>query len=444
MSKEGNEQSDAVPERARASVWRILTCVPVLTLVLLVSIDALLRLCNPVDALGFNSVDLWHLPTRINLCRRTDPDAALLGSSLLMVLGQGEKGKHYTSGNFPPYLQDCLSKATGQNTTCVNLCSGLQMPAEGYMIAESIADQPAHPSVIICGLALRDFIDGDFTREWTLTSFQSVAPFVPINREVLSLMGNDNEAAERSNDFFREMNNPAVQELIVCHYWFLYRDRTGLKSVLSAFAKDWLEYLPLDQSFVRLGPDHQFRPQRFGYLWETWVPRRAEKFTEAIYQTHPEDVYRFEFARQASIYARGSEMTRTVQIRYMDGLIALCRARGIKLIIINMPLGPAVSAIVPAGLNGAYREYMRAVAEQYGLVYLDLFADPDFKADAFKDGVHLNFKGCHLLVDRLVSNLKDKHPDVLAALCRHAASRQRDPELKARQEGPYTVEHLYD
>src|SRR5262249_26333508 len=147
----------------------------------------------------------------------------------------------------------------------------------------------------------------DFAREWTLTSFQSVAPFVPINRAVLGLMGND--GAPGSNGLFRQINKPAVRELILCHYWFLYRIRTGLESMLSAFAKDWLENLPLDQSFVRLGLDHQFRPQRVGYLWETWVPRKVEKFTEAMYQTHPELVRRFEFARQASIYPRGSEET---------------------------------------------------------------------------------------------------------------------------------------
>jgi len=444
VSKEVIEESDAGAARVRLSPWRILTSVPLMTFALLIAIDVTLRFCNPVDALGFNSVDLWNLPSRIKLCNRTDPDAALLGSSLLMVMGQGEKGKHYTSGNFPPYLQECLSKATAKNITCVNLCSGLQMPAEGYLIAQAIAAQPDCPGVMISGLALRDFIDGDFIREWTLTSFQSVAPFVPINRDVIRLLGNDTEEATAKDDLLQQLSAPAVRELIVCHYWFLYRDRTGFKAMLSAFAKDGLEFLPLDQSFIRLGPDHMFHPQPFGYLWETWVPRKVEKFTEAMYQTHPDRVLRFEFARQAYIYSHGSEETRTVQLRYMDGLVAMCKAKGIKLVVVNMPLGPQVSALVPTGLNDAYRGYMRAVAEESNIAYLDLFQDPEFTEDAFKDGVHLNFKGCRLLADRLTADLKEKHPDVLEALAKHAAARDSNPEVKARQEGPYTLEHLYD
>jgi hypothetical protein len=394
-----------------------------MTLFLLISIDLLLRLGNPVDALGFNSVDLWNLPPRIELCKRTNPDVALIGSSLFLVLSQVERERHYSSGDCPPYLQEQLRQATGRNITCVNLCSGLQMPAEAYFIAQAITDQKDYPRVIFWGLTLRDFIDGDFTREWTLTSFQSVAPFVPMQPDILNLMTSDS----------------ARRELVLCHFWFLYRNRTDFKSMFSAFVKDLLENFPLDQSFIRLGTDHQLRPQRYGFLWETWVPRKVEKFTESMYRAHPGLVKQFEVRRQAGIYARGSQETRAVQARYLEGLITLCKARGIKLVLVNMPLSRELYQYLPRGLNDVYRDYLLAVSQEHGLAFIDLFDDARFGNELFKDAVHLSFAGSQALVDHLVEDLKDKHPDVLAAMAEHAAARTRDPLRQARDEAPYTL-----
>lgn len=402
---------------------RVATSVPVITFFFLVVIDLSLRLGNPVDALGFNSVDLWNLPPRIELCKRTSPDVALLGSSLFLVVSQIEKERHYSSGDFPPYLQEQLRKATGRNITCINLCSGLQMPAEAYLIAQAITDSKDHPRVIFWGLTLRDFIDGDFTREWTLTSFQSVAPFVPLKPDILNLMSSDS----------------ARREFVLCHFWFLYRNRTDFKSMFAAIVKNVLENFPLDQSFVRLGPDHQLRPQRYGYLWETWVPRKVEKFTEAMYRAHPDLVKQFEVRRQAGIYARGSQETRAVQARYLDGMIALCKNRGVKLVLVNMPLSRELNQYLPRGLNDVYRDYLLAVSQEHGLAFIDLFDDARFASELFKDGVHLSYAGSRVLVHRLVEDLETKHPLVLAAMAEHAAARARDPWLKARNEAPYTL-----
>ncbi len=443
MTSESTPPSDTGSPLERISVLRALTSVPVLTLALLITTDVLLRFGDPVDALGFKSVDLWNLPSRIELCKRTNPDLALLGSSLILVLSQANKIRHYSSGNFPPYLQERLREVTGKDVTCVNLCSGLQMPAEAYLIAEAITDQPDYPRVLLCGLTLRDFIDRDFVRESNLTAFQSVAPYVPLNSRVFrQLEGSSGSGATAGAQ--PKAEDAALRELILCHFWYLYRDRTGFKSMFSAIIKDWLENFPLDQSFVRLGPDHLFRPQRYGFLPETWVPRKVEKFTEAMYQAHPELVKTFELSRQAAIYSAGSEETRAVQIRYLEALVSLCKAKGIKTVIVNLPLSPELLPLIPTGLNDACRGYLRALESEKGIAYIDLFADPQFNESLFKDGVHLNYTGSCLLADRIVADLKQSHPDVLEALSQHAAARAQNAQLKAKHEAPYTLEHLYD
>ena len=236
--------------------------VPVLTLLMLVAVDIVLRQVNVVDALGFRSVDLWSLPDRLKLSEKTNPDVALIGSSLLLVMNQDGKGTHFFSGIYPPYLQEQLRKATGRRVTCISLCSGLQMVSESYLVAEAMAKSDNHPKVIIYGLALRDFIHDQFAREWSTDSFASIAPYVPINFSTISHMSSPH----------------ALGELLLDHYWFLYRDRTDFKNLFSGVTKDLLEGLGLDIPFARLGRyNHQWTPQRDGFLYENWVPKNQEK-----------------------------------------------------------------------------------------------------------------------------------------------------------------------
>jgi hypothetical protein len=60
----------------------------------------------------------------------------LIGSSLLLVLNQDETGSHFYSGWHPPYFEKLLSDATGKKISCINLCSGLQMVYEAYLITK--------------------------------------------------------------------------------------------------------------------------------------------------------------------------------------------------------------------------------------------------------------------------------------------------------------------
>lgn len=395
--------------------------VPALTVIMLVVIELLLRLGNPADAMGFHSVDVWNLPPRIELCRQAQPDLALIGSSLLLVLNQDKRGTHFYSGVYPPYLQSLLRKATGETVTCINMCSGLQMVSEAYFITRAITDQRDYPPVIVYGISLRDFVHDQFALEWRCDSFASVAPFVPVSSDVIGIMTGD----------------LARKEFILDHFWYLYRDRADFRTIFLGITKDFLEVLPLDQPFYRLGQDHAWRPQITGFLWETWVPRHQEKFTEAIFRTHPEFLKRFYTKMQEGIYMQGSQTTRAVQARYLEGLAALCRAKQVRLVIVNMPLGPESTKLVPPGLNNAFRDYLRGLSQQYGIAFLDLFEDPEFGSDSFKDTVHLNYHGAVKLAERLTSELKTKYPDVLSTIASHAESRALKPGSRLQREEPF-------
>lgn len=404
IDENGASRSSAQADR----IWRAATAVPVLTVFLLIVLDLVLRQGNFIDAMGFHTVDVWGLPARLELCKKTAPDVALVGSSLLLVLNQDEQGRHFYSGVYPPHFQELLSRSTRQPVTCINLCTGLQMPSETYLIAEAVMGQSNHPPVMILGIALRDFIHDQYALEWSCDSFASIAPYVPLSLNVLSQMS----------------SATAVRELVLCHIWYLYRDRIDFKSVLSAWTKNFLELLPLDMPYPRLGFDHTWRPQRRGFLHETWVPRQQEKFTEEIYRTRPQFLKRFFRNMQAGIYRQGSESTMRLQTHYLEALIRTCQERDVQLVVVNMPLSPEFQRLVPPGLYDTFGRFLRYFASFPNVAVIDFYNQPEFGDDAFKDGVHLNYGGARRFAEKLAQKLAAEYPAVVQAVAVHAQARQ--------------------
>lgn len=378
----------------------LLTSVPAFTLLFLLLIDAWLRQGNPADAWGYRSVDEWNLPSRIELTLKEHPDVALIGSSLLLVLNQDEHGKKFYSGSVPILLQNELRKKLGKPVNCVNLCTGLQVVSEAYLITEAITQQPRYPKVLIFGVALRDFIHDQYAAEWRCDSFNSVAPYVPMTFDVMRNIS----------------NRTALQELILNHFWYLYRNRTDFGNVLAANTKDLLEHLPLDKSFARLGADHLYHYQRRGFLFERWVPRQQEAFTEGVYKSHPEFLKQYFGMMQAGIYMGGNERTMAIQTHYLERLIALCKQKGITLVLVDMPLSPEMAALVPPDLYDAFRKFLGGISHDRGVALIDFFDDPAFDSPDFKDGVHLNYEGAQKLSTMLVTSLQNRYPAIVQNL----------------------------
>lgn len=413
------EKSNFLPK-----LWRAATSVPVLTLGFLFLCEVLLRVGNPVDALGFRSADVWNLGPRIELVRKTCPEVALIGSSLLLVLNQDESGTHFYTGNYPPYFQDLLSKAAGDKIGCVNLCSGMQSVPEAYLITEAIAAGKCYPKVIIYGIGLREFIDFVFAAEWNGECFNSVAAYAPADIRLFSNLFTPRTA----NEFF------------LSHYFYLYRNRNDLRNMLNAITKDALEYLPLAKSFNRIGPNHQFEAQRQGYLYETWLPKRMEKFGEEIYRSNPDFLHTYYKRYWVTMFERlkldPRMLTANVQIEghYLQKLAKLCEEKSIILVVVNMPISKEFQDLAPPGLYDSYRALLRDVsnvtsghggpasivdaasAGEDNYILLDYLNDPDFDDKSFKDGVHLSYEGAKKLAEKLTSAFQKDHPEIIRVI----------------------------
>lgn len=382
-------------------IWRVLYSVPFMTFLVLVGLDYALRQVNIVDQLGVRSVDIWNVPPRIELSKKTCPQVGLIGSSLLLVMNQDEKGTHFYSGTHPPYLEELFSKATGEKISCINLCSGLQMPSEAYFITQALTNgTKCYPKVLIYGLALREFVNDRMALEYMGECFNSVAPMVPMTWDNL----NGLSCWESKRDF------------LLCHYWYLYRDRVDFKNLFSAYTKDTLENLPLDESYSRIGEDHQWTNSKNGYLFEYWVPSRMEKFADSAYKKNPRFLHDYYHEWHTGIYAGTFKLAQTIGVVNMVKLAKFCNEKGILLVVVNMPLDPEFINLAPPGFYDRFRQDLAESSRNLGYVYIDLVLDPDYPASSFKDGLHLNYDGARRLANRFVKIFETQYPFVLTKM----------------------------
>ena len=81
------------------------------------------------------------------------------------------------------------------------------------------------------------------------------------------------------------------------------------------------------------------------------------------------------------------------QVGYLERMLAETRAKGIKVILINMPLTEINVALMPPGFYANYMKKMEHLTEQYQAQMLDLNDPKLFPKKYFGDTAHLNVPG---------------------------------------------------
>ena len=402
---------DSGKEKSKSRLYgayRLATCVPVLVLVILLLLDIWLRQgSNPVSAMNVRTVDDRDAAPRLQMSRRVLPQAVLIGSSLVLALNQDKNGNHYLWGYDPTYLRGLLDSATGQKITCLNLATDGQMASEAYFMAEAICNELDYPGVIIYGVTLRDFTDAALAQEWRTESFSSIAPFAPISA-------------------VRNMySEPGLQQFVLCHYFYLYRNRTDFKNLFSALSKDFLECLPLDHSFVRLGSDCYWRPAKEGCLIERWTPSRQGALIEKLRAEYPGRLKDYFKSIQTTVYGSAQKETADLSHHYLKCLQQLCRRKNISLVLVNMPLSPDTARVVPAKPMQEFRDFLHQGETSGDFALIDLWADSHFTDGDYNDGVHLNLGGSTKFCDLVVQQLQEKFSSVLDKMASQARERRR-------------------
>jgi len=100
----------------------------------------------------------------------------------------------------------------------------------------------------------------------------------------------------------------------------------------------------------------------------------------------------------------------SVQMNCLERTLKLCDERGIKVVLVNLPLTKANRDLMPEHFYERFGRQLAAVAGKHkaDVTYFDLSMDSRFKDIDFWDTVHMNQLGGAKLLEAVVPTLKSK------------------------------------
>jgi hypothetical protein len=308
------------------------------------------------------------------------PDIALMGSSLMMAAVHGgdatyeNKSQKVALHHKSSLLENLLKeKSQGKDYSTFSFALSGEMASDAYVLANTMLAGEKRPKVIIYGVAPRDLMDN------ALKS--------PASTEIFRLMSrikDPTDIAISARNSFWSVTEYGLEKLS-----FLYGHRPDFLFLQHNATKTLLAQLGYKDIQDEVHTTYEIRRQAFIELPEDSGPNEVvvhpPSASKEIYTDNlPEYRYR---------YASFKEKQFKEQVSYLEKLLALGEERGIKIILVNMPLTADNVALMPPGLYSRYMDTLNTLCAKHQAQILDLNSPEDFPKQYFEDSVHLNSKG---------------------------------------------------
>lgn len=312
-----------------------------------------------------------------------NPDVLLLGSSLVIgpaiecdrllpdhqELPGGNTSHRYDKARF---LENLLAKRAIENHSVYNLGLPGAMMSDQCILLEEALSAGKKPSIVILGVAPRDFLANDRPKPEN----------TPVAKEVERLR--IARSKDLTPDRIRQKFDVAVtkQNESWTHKMF------GAKAILESKLFDILPWAPRKKQPAS-GPVANQCTDKRGRT-------RQAKINKQI------DYYRVVYTPfQPSIFDK--------QVGYLRKALTIAREHSVAVLIVNMPLSAPIKSILDEKAEKQYNDTMKQLAEEFSVAYLDLgSADDQYPFDDFEDCVHLNRSGglkfFHTLSSKLVED----------------------------------------
>ena len=97
-----------------------------------------------------------------------------------------------------------------------------------------------------------------------------------------------------------------------------------------------------------------------------------------------------------------------LQMHFLQKLLNVCRQRGIKVVLVNMPLSSTNRSLLPPGFYDSYRKSVAGIAAGPSVTFVDLGDSQDFQDIDFWDTASLNFLGGRKLLTDTLKPVEDQ------------------------------------
>ena len=245
-------------------------------------------------------------------------------------------------------LQNILRANGFKNTAVFDLATDGQIPSDTFLLNRKLLKGSKVPEWIVYGIAPRDFIDNLVSKESKTLIFDRLFSI----KDLISEKSGFTLNLEEKLDF------------LVNKCCYLYGERDGIQS---SFANSLT------------GVSQQIFPTKI---------KAAELSTDAWIRTTEDYRKRYKtfdlvkFKKQAT---------------YFNSFCKEATGKGIKVLLVNMPLTQTNLALLPPGAYKAYHETVANAAKSNNVFFLDLQNSKQFPDSFFGDIAHLNKIGGHIL-----------------------------------------------
>ena len=330
--------------------------------------------------------DLWSGAGSIDLAvngfkaLKEKPTVVLLGSSLIMhpfwSMDVQLDNKiddifhHHSSITFARDLE--ASGCSKQNVYSFAVFG--EMASDGYIYANDFLKGAKKPDVVVLGMAPRDFSDAFLTAPTATFTFKKVVGL--------------NNFARYADAYLPGWQDKA--DFIATHACYFYGKRWRLQHELEKGLTKVYRLLHMDAATKPVAQTGKPASQA-GYLSAAMTDERW---------TNSAKEYR---ARYRDIENKDL----TVQMGFLQRTLTLCKERGIKVVLVNMPLSDTNRDLLPSSFYADFRHRLGNLAEQSGNTqYVDLGDASEFNHNDFWDTAHLNFNGGHKLLAHITPIVK--------------------------------------
>lgn len=317
-----------------------------------------------IDRYALHRNDMvWTTATRF-LNRQERPDIVFLGSSLVInavnaadALYLNTVQDSWQHHHFALFEKLLGNKQGNEANTFVFATSG-QFVSDAYALTRALFTGDLKPRCIIYGIGPRDFMDNLLSSPASTEPFRTASQLTNLTDVIPQACYQVSEAAE----------------LVSSQLCFTYAHRHELAALAG------LESKPADLSDART---------------------RAVFDPRYVCAPYEDNLMQYRMR-----YQPFRPRTFLTQVGFLKSLMQLCRAQGIELVLVRMPLTQDNMAIMPRDFYSLFVQNVDTLAKQNGCTVIDLNDSREFPKTLFADSVHLNGNGATLFARTLAERMR--------------------------------------
>jgi hypothetical protein len=326
-------------------------------------------------------------------------NVVFLGSSLVLVPLDGvdadylnrkvDGSQHHHSA----YFENRWEALTGSKTKTYTFALPGEMPSDAYLIVKNLLKGTKQPDVIVYGVGPRDFLDN------LLPSPSATDPF-----KYLSRFGSIEPIASRVMPDWQERMNFELGRVFCLYGNREQLSASGAKLASSILQKSFpnVGTISYDDRHLLIPEYHPCEVCAGQAFFRPTTPKERETFADNI-------------AEYKKRYGTLKWDTYLTQMEFFGDTLQEARKRGIKTVVVSMPITDLNRSLLNDKSWLAYRDGVLLMAKRKGAVVVDLSESKLFSRSDFMDTVHLHSGGGKRWLD-LVSEAMAAEPKIVSTL----------------------------